>query len=387
MSSNRIAQASRFCALDRLTTFMPRVNDYAQKRNYDLGVGQHTAVSQLSPFIRLRLLLESEVAGALPEDSNDNGVQKFKQEVYWRTYWKGWLEQRPQVWFDYSNFDQSFIDSDSSAWPQVLSYSTGIGCFDHWTRELVETGYLHNHARMWYASIWIFTLRLNWQSGANFFMQHLLDGDAASNTLSWRWVAGLHTQGKHYLARADNIQRYTEERFYPKGQLNESADPIEETAQYPRQPLPEYVSQFDANKTYALLITDDDCLPEFSEISQASLSQIALLQPPAKWYSEKVMEFKKEALLDAYKRASEHFKVDVQVQWIDSLASLGEWFKNSGADAILKLNSPVGPTGDFLESMQDETDVPVLQITRKWDRDLWPHASAGYFKFKKGLGL
>jgi deoxyribodipyrimidine photo-lyase len=65
-------------------------------------------------------------------------------------------------------------------------------------QELVETGYLHNHARMWFASIWIFTLRLPWELGADFFLRHLLDGDAASNTLSWRWVAGLHTKGKHY---------------------------------------------------------------------------------------------------------------------------------------------------------------------------------------------
>ena len=58
---------------------------------------------------------------------------------------------------------------------------------------------------MWFASIWIFTLELPWQLGAEFFMQHLYDGDAASNTLGWRWVAGVQTQGKHYLASEWNL--------------------------------------------------------------------------------------------------------------------------------------------------------------------------------------
>jgi deoxyribodipyrimidine photo-lyase len=58
---------------------------------------------------------------------------------------------------------------------------------------------------MWFASIWIFTLRLPWPLGAAFFQAHLQDHDAASNTLSWRWVAGIQTPGKHYLARAENI--------------------------------------------------------------------------------------------------------------------------------------------------------------------------------------
>ena len=95
--------------------------------------------------------------------------------------------------------------------------ATGIDCFDAWARELVATGYLHNHARMWFASIWIFTLRLPWELGADFFLRHLIDGDPASNTLSWRWVAGLQTAGKTYLATAENIARFTGGRFAPQG--------------------------------------------------------------------------------------------------------------------------------------------------------------------------
>jgi deoxyribodipyrimidine photo-lyase len=66
---------------------------------------------------------------------------------------------------------------------------------------------------MWFASIWIFTLGLPWRIGADFFYRHLLDGDAASNTLSWRWVAGLHTRGKAYAAESWNIEKFTGGRF------------------------------------------------------------------------------------------------------------------------------------------------------------------------------
>ena len=91
--------------------------------------------------------------------------------------------------------------------------ATAIEPFNDWVRELKETGYLHNHARMWFASIWIHTLELPWYLGADFFLKHLLDGDEAVNTLSWRWVAGLHTKGKTYLARASNIEKYTNGRY------------------------------------------------------------------------------------------------------------------------------------------------------------------------------
>ena len=103
---------------------------------------------------------------------------------------------RPDVYEDYLN-----TCNDST-----LPCKTGIKCFDHWTEELVETGYLHNHARMWYASIWVFTLRKSWASGANLFRDHLIDWCPASNTLGWRWVAGLQTRGKIYVAKADNIR-------------------------------------------------------------------------------------------------------------------------------------------------------------------------------------
>ena len=81
---------------------------------------------------------------------------------------------------------------------------------------------------MWFASIWIFTLKLPWQLGAKFFLENLKDGDASSNTLSWKWVAGLQTKGKNYLANSRNIEKFTNNRYsniplvdtaFPKNEL------------------------------------------------------------------------------------------------------------------------------------------------------------------------
>jgi deoxyribodipyrimidine photolyase len=179
------------------------------------------------------MLLESEVVASVRANWAFPAVEKFVQEVYWRTYWKGWLEQRPAAWTRWTEavprLREGLSGQQQSAWAAACAGQTGIAGFDDWARELVATGYLHNHARMWFASIWIFTLRLPWELGAAFFYEHLLDGDAASNTLSWRWVAGLQTAGKTYVARADNIAHYTEGRCTPaSGQLASAAFAITE---------------------------------------------------------------------------------------------------------------------------------------------------------------
>jgi len=220
---------SRSLALEKLTDFIPKAGlNYRNKRNYDFGPSNHNYVSQLSPFIRRRILTETEVLRAILNKYSLPSSEKFVQEVFWRTYWKGWLEMRPSVWLDYQN-DLSRLENQimtqaglRKSWETACEGKTEIDCFDFWACELKETGYLHNHARMWFASIWIFTLNLPWQLGADFFLRHLLDGDPASNTLSWRWVAGLQTQGKTYLARRDNISKFTNDRFDPRG-LSSSA--------------------------------------------------------------------------------------------------------------------------------------------------------------------
>ena len=207
-------------AKDKLNDFIKNdILTYAKNRNYDYGPKNRSNVSHLSKYITHRVINEYDVINLALSEYSLSKIEKYVQEVFWRVYWKGWLEHRPQVWNDYYEYSDNNLNNDD--YKKAIEGTTGIVCFDNWVEELVNENYLHNHTRMWFASIWIFTLNLPWQLGANFFMRHLLDGDSASNTLSWRWVAGLQTIGKPYIARAENIKHFTDNRFYPKGQLNE----------------------------------------------------------------------------------------------------------------------------------------------------------------------
>jgi deoxyribodipyrimidine photo-lyase len=220
----------------------------------------------LSPYLRHRLLLEEEVLQTTLQRHSLAAASKFVQEVFWRTYYKGWLEQRPAVWADYRHsLVRILSELEDRAdvrqrYESAVAGNTGIDCFDAWVHELLSTGYLHNHARMWFASIWVFTLELPWQLGADFFYRHLLDGDPASNTLSWRWVSGLHTPGKTYLATAANIAKFTDNRFHPEG-LAAHAPAPKMPKVYPLEPLP--ASQWlQASERFGLFVTEEDCFPE-----------------------------------------------------------------------------------------------------------------------------
>ncbi|MHA7834639.1 MAG: FAD-binding domain-containing protein, partial [Algiphilus sp.] len=264
-------EARRADGLEVLAHFTPRMGrHYANGRNVDRGPGKHRDVSLLSPYLRRRLLLEEEAVAAALEAHGLEGAEKFIQEVFWRGYFKGWLERRPTVWSAYRDGlvqDLATLEKDRRLrrqLEQAEAGATGLDCFDAWAEELCETGYLHNHARMWFASIWIFTFDLPWRLGADFFYRHLLDGDPASNTLSWRWVAGLHTRGKPYAAQAWNIAKFTNQRFRPRDSdlagdvhgldhLEPEGLPDVEPLRAPRSPDPALPS--------ALLLTEEDCRP------------------------------------------------------------------------------------------------------------------------------
>ena len=251
--------ATRAAAVARLQSFVPRAGlPYAARRNEDLP--GHPHVSGLSPYLRHRLLTEAEVIDATLR-AHPQGADKFLAEVWWRTYWKGWLERRPAIW---SAYRQGLTEAMNrlhaegglrDRWEAACTGRTGIDGFDHWAQELAATGYLHNHARMWFASIWIFTLRLPWELGADFFLRHLIDGDPASNTLSWRWVGGLHTAGKTYAATPDNIAKNTAGRFRPAGLARDCAPLPMQPHPAPR-PVPLTDTLHDAPT--ALLLHEDD---------------------------------------------------------------------------------------------------------------------------------
>ena len=376
---------SRRAALDRLAQFVPRAGQtYAFGRNTDPGPDRPGAVSRLSPALRYRLITEQDVVASVLARHSFAAAEKFVQEVCWRTYWKGWLEMRPDAWrrFVAERDTAQGAWAGSSALAEAEAGRTGIDAFDAWARELVETGYLHNHARMWFASIWIFTLRLPWALGADFFLRHLIDADAASNTLSWRWVAGLQTAGKTYLARADNITRYTEGRFSPVGLATEAAA-LTEPPIGPAQGLPALALP-DPAAPSLLLIHHEDLCPELLFPANAPVRGIVCMDDPALLWGEAARRFATGAAADAAERAAAAFARPCAVHAALDAETLLAEARAAGVRQIITAYAPVGPVAHALARVAPalaREGVTLCQVRRRWDDGLWPHAKRGFFAF------
>lgn len=390
--------ATRAQGLAHLQAFGPAMGRrYADGRNFDHGPGAHQAVSMLSPYIRRRLITEQEVVAQALARHGAQSAEKFVQEVFWRSYFKGWLERRPQVWASYRQGltdDLAALETNSRlrrAVADAQSGHTGLACFDAWAQELATTGYLHNHARMWFASIWIFTLRLPWRLGADFFYRHLLDGDAASNTLSWRWVAGLHTRGKPYQATAWNIATFTAQRLTPLDSdlaaEVQGLDAQEPDGLPPLLPL-RTVGPPQPGQPTALLLTDEDCTLEHFDLAaldiraSATLSASHLRSPLP--VAEFVSRFERAALADAALRAGVNATALVAGQSGD----LANWAAQSEATQIVTPYVTRGPLHDWLTEAAPALaarGITLCEWRRDWDSAIWPHATAGFFKVKQQI--
>jgi deoxyribodipyrimidine photo-lyase len=386
---------TREAGLQRLEAFVPRMGaSYASKRNTDRGPEDRSNISGLSPYHSHRLVLESETLAKALEHHGENGAEAFLQEVLWRGYFKGWLEQHPQVWTRYRRgVEDSFVNLDSEArarYDKAVGGETGIACFDAWARELIEIGYLHNHSRMWFASIWIFTLGLPWDLGADFFYRHLLDGDAASNTLSWRWAAGLHTKGKSYLATPENIERYTEGRFPRPGNLAPDAPALEDDWNDETQPLPA-PARPEPGVPSLLLLHEDDLAFETLGLGDFDLKGTAAVtvtddRSPF-GASEQAKHFTINAVEDALNRADDALPGDAEK--LLSFEAVAEHAREIGAEQIIYPYAPVGPVKDRLMAAApgwNEAGLEHRAILRAYDETLWPHCGKGYFGVKKKMG-
>jgi len=381
-----------------LRAFAPRMGKhYKNGRNYDRGTGQHRDVSMLSPYLRCRLVLEQDAVETALQFHGAEVAEKFIQEVIWRGYFKGWMEHRPIIWDQYWEGlidDLSALECDHDFHRRVEaaeSGETGLDYFDNWAKELVETGYLHNHARMWFASIWVFTLGLPWRVGADFFYRHLLDGDAASNTLSWRWITGLHTRGKHYCAEAQNIIKFTGRRFTPDPTdlaiANHGLEATEPDGLPDVQAL-RFITPPQTNSPTALLITDEDCRIEDFELGALDIRTVATLKiaplRSPRPVSKHVLRFEDGALADAAQRAG-FSPITLQANSTDMLV---KWAADAGATQIITPFVTRGPLNDFMDAAKPKlTDlgITLCEWQRDWDLAIWPHATAGFFKIKKKI--
>jgi deoxyribodipyrimidine photo-lyase len=380
---------TRTHALQTLAQFAPRAgNAYTAGRNSDHGPDAPTAVSRLSPYVRHRMITEQEIVAHVLARHNFVAAEKYVQEVLWRTYWKGWLEMRPGIWTRFlAARDQARENfPNARAITAAEAGMTGVEGFDDWARELVETGYLHNHARMWFASIWIFTLRLPWALGADFFLRHLLDADAASNTLSWRWVAGLQTAGKTYLATADNIARYTNGRFSPKGLAREAVALTEAPIDSPRF-LPE-LALADSKQPSLLLVTHDDLHPESVIASATAINSAVIVADENLAWGTASQQFVSAAAKDTAARATAHFGCDAIVAPTLDAADIVRATQAAQVRQIIHPYAPVGPVADVLARIAPvlaSEGIKLVPARRDWDSHFWPYAKKGFFPFKEQI--
>ena len=368
-----IFEASRAKAVDQLNNFIEQnLTDYSKLRNFDFGPDNRSNISCLSPYITHGIINELEVVDKSLKKFSFAKNEKFIQEVLWRVYWKGWLELRPNVWSDYLNElgkiknefknNQNYLDA--------IEGKTNVDCFNQWVIELKENNYLHNHTRMWFASIWIFTLELPWQLGAEFFMQHLYDGDTASNTLGWRWVAGVQTQGKHYLASEWNINKFTNNRF-KNIKLNENAKPISSDKIYSVTNKSFENSEISEDKT--LLIFENNMTFEFSDFKEHKFKKILLVSNDTNRtikLSEKVLKFKANLLEDQKIRLEEK-SINCETININDLKNITE--------DVYAIYPTVGENLDFIQNNQLKN---IKFLYRKLDQFSWQYCNKGFFNFK-----
>ena len=345
---------------------------YAKSRNFDFGPDNRRNVSSLSKFVSHRIILEYELVLEALKKHEYQTIEKFIQEVFWRIYWKGWLELRPGVWKDFLDYRP---EGNLEIFETAVNGETGIVCFDDWVDELKTTNYLHNHTRMWFASIWIFTLKLPWQLGARFFLEHLYDGDAGANTCSWRWVAGLQTKGKHYLAKPWNIEKYTNDR-YSNFQLNEKSQPLYEDRAYAIEPFL-YENREEILNDY-LLLTDSDLSFKNREEFYSKYKRIFLISlsndKRAIPISKSVSEFKENAISS--------FK-----SYFPQAERCGNNFEEIARSIInFDVVYPfVGENLDYIKRIESELKLNLNFLTRREDRFCIPLCKKGFFDFKKNI--
>jgi len=383
--------ATRAAAQDQLNAFLPRAGRaYAARRNFDEGPGRRSAVSELSPAIRRRLITEEEVVQAAARSHGPEAAEKFIQEVCWRSYWRGWLEARPSIWQRYitdveQQEQQLAVNAElARAYADAISGRTGIDCFDFWVGELAETGYLHNHARMSFASIWIFTLRLPWQLGAAHFFRHLLDACPASNTLGWRWVAGLQTAGRTYLASAETIRRTSDGRFAVTAPLATSAVAL--PAEPPVHPAAlAILPAADPDARTGLWLHSEDLSSE-TMAWPAAIRAIAAVDAIGGDPADIKRAHANAALDDGVCRAEVHWQcAATRFPEADPESAIQSWAEANGLTQIVTPYPPVGPVADRVAAVGAalaKAGFALVRQRREWDTAAWPHATRGFFQFK-----
>ena len=365
---------SRSFAIKKIENFIENnLSQYSKLRNFDFGPEKRSNISCISPYVTHGILTEVEIIKKVLKKSLFVKNEKFIQEILWRIYWKGWLELRPTVWSDYLiNLKQKKLEfKDNQNYLKAIEGKTNIECFNQWVLELKELNYLHNHTRMWFASIWIFTLNLPWELGAELFMKHLFDGDSASNTLGWRWVAGIQTKGKHYLASEWNIKKFSNNRF-DKIKLNEKAIPLSNNIIH--SIVKKDFSEARNLNGKNLLVFDNNLSFEITDLKNNNFKNIFIVSNENETRSIKIsnknINFKKFLIDDQEIRLKEK-SIKCEKINIKEIKNIGE--------PLVALYPSVCENLDFLNTKNIKN---IDFIYRKIDKFSWKFCNKGFFNFK-----
>jgi len=370
-------------ARNALDKFIPKAGQqYAEKKDFDLGIEDEASVSRLSPWIRNRSLPEWNVVKEVLKKHSGESASKFVNEVCWRTYWKGWLELRPEIWNRYTRDLEILIQKfdQDAGYRRAVEGRTGIDCFDFWSGEIVEKNYLHNHSRMSFASIWIHTLKLPWQLGADWFYRNLLDSDPASNTLSWRWIAGIQIKGESYLATSEKIRKYSNRRFIVDADLADKPVPIDE----PPHPKPlkfEPTQSIPKGLKLGLLVTDEDVsvvdwISDFTDVAET-----------AYYFPEEAYQNIESAhAVSAFRRSALQIRANNEL--LSTPNEIIEWADRDALDGIVMARPNVGSTADelrLLPELLSQSGKSYHTVRHWWDETLYPHATHGFPRFSNSI--
>ena len=346
--------------------------NYTSQRNFDLGPHERKNISCLSPYITHRVISEFEVAKKVLSKHPYQKVEKYIQEIFWRIYWKGWLELRPKVWTDFVDDIKNI--KNSNEYEKAINGETDVDCFNDWIDELKENHYLHNHTRMWFASIWIFTLKLPWQKGAEFFLRELYDGDAASNTLSWRWVAGIQTKGKNYIAQNWNINKFTNNK-YKDLKLNENPQPIIDQREYKISPIRIGDNE---KKSDRLIFFENELNFRIFNIDTYKNIYCILLSNEERQVElgEQVLEYKKNLI------KNQIINSDLKIEFIEENKFIELLSIKKDFDIIYP---SVGENMSFLKRVIKKKNLMINYLTREEDKYCWQFSNKGYFNFKSNI--
>ncbi len=215
-------------ALAQLAQVQPQA--YAQTRNALEG-----AVTRLSPYLTHGLLSLRGVYETVNARHPLDAKHKLVFELGWRAYYRHvWAHRGEAI---HQSLHPGLLPEDAyqTTMPaDVLQARTGVAAIDHAVRELYANGYLHNHARMWLASYLVHLRKVHWHTAAQWMLGYLLDGDVASNHLSWQWVAGTGSV-KPYVFNADNVAKYAPAPWHSPGTvIDTSYEALDRMARSPK---------------------------------------------------------------------------------------------------------------------------------------------------------